>query len=54
MYEPVKLINDKFPEWLALHRPSLTSSEYNNYGLQYQAFQKIQAVYDTEPENFPR
>lgn len=54
MYEPTRQICNKFPEWLALHRRSLTSAEYNNYGKQYQCFQKILAVYDTEPDNFPR
>lgn len=54
MYDPTKQICDKFPEWLATHRRSLSEFEYNNYGKQYQCFQKILAVYDTEPDNFPR
>lgn len=54
MYEPLKQICDKFPEWLALHRESLSQEEYVNHGLQYQTFQKLLAVYDTEPDNFPR
>jgi signal recognition particle GTPase len=54
MYDPTKQICDKFPEWLATHRRSLSESEYQNYGKQYQTFQKILAVYDTEPDNFPR
>jgi peroxin-19 len=54
MYEPTKQICDKFPEWLALHKKNLGDSEYENYGHQYQAFQKILAVYETEPDNFPR
>ena len=32
----------------------MTGTEYENYGKQYQTFQKIIAVYDTEPDNFPR
>ena len=32
----------------------MSESEYINYGRQYQSFQKILAVYDTEPDNFPR
>ena len=32
----------------------MNGSEYENYGNQYQTFQKIIAVYDTEPDNFPR
>lgn len=30
------------------------TTEYTNYGRQYQTFQKLLAVYDTEPDNFPR
>eukprot|EP01039_Chlorochromonas_danica_P004955 gene4955-5438_t len=54
MYDPTKMICRKFPEWLAIQRKHLTVSEYENYGRQYQCFQKILAVYDTEPDNFPR
>jgi peroxin-19 len=54
MYEPTKQICEKFPEWLALHKKNLAITEYENYGKQYQAFQKILAVYQTEPDNFPR
>jgi peroxin-19 len=54
MYDPTKQICEKFPEWLAIHRKNLTQTEYNNYGKQYQCFQRILAVYDTEPDNFPR
>lgn len=32
----------------------MNGAEYDNYGKQYQTFQKIIAVYDTEPDNFPR
>lgn len=54
MYDPIKQVCDKFPEWLALNRPNLSESEYNNYGHQYQTFQRLLAVYDAEPDNFPR
>ncbi len=54
MWEPCKQICEKFPEWLALHKKNLSNAEYENYGKQYQAFQKILAVYETEPDNFPR
>lgn len=54
MYEPSRQVCEKFPEWLAIHKPHLSKSEYTNYGRQYQTFQRILAVYDTEPDNFPR
>ncbi len=54
MYEPTRQICEKFPEWLALHKKNLSTAEYENYGRQYQSFQKILAVYQIEPDNFPR
>lgn len=54
MYEPVKQVCEKFPEWLALQRRNMSDTDYVNYGRQYQVFQKLLAVYDSEPENFPR
>ena len=41
-------------EWLALHKINLPESDYNKYGKQYQTFQRLLAVYDMEPDNFPR
>ena len=54
MYQPVKQICDKFPEWLADNEPKLSTDDYERYGKMYQYFQKITAVYETEPDNFPR
>ncbi|KAJ8614234.1 hypothetical protein CTAYLR_001163 [Chrysophaeum taylorii] len=54
MYEPMKLVCEEYPVWLAEHREGLTSAEYVQYGTQYQYFQRIVAVYEHEPENFPR
>jgi len=52
MYEPMKQVCDKFPEWLADNEPKLSKEDYERYGKQYQFFQRILAVYDTEPDNF--
>jgi peroxin-19 len=54
MYEPIKMICSKFTELIALHKKQMTKTEYTNYGKQYQVFQKILAVFDIEPDNFPR
>ncbi|CAM9584690.1 unnamed protein product [Ascophyllum nodosum] len=54
MYDPIKQICDKYPVWLATHRKSLAPSDYQRYGKQYQSFQRVLAVYETEPDNFPR
>jgi len=54
MYEPMKQVCEKYPEWLAVQVDSLPKEEYERYGTQYQYFQRIVAVYETEPDNFPR
>lgn len=54
MYEPMKQVCDKYPEWLATQVDALSKEEYERYGTQYQFFQRIVAVYETEPDNFPR
>jgi peroxin-19 len=54
MYEPTKMVCEKFPKWLAIHKHHLTEAEYTNYGKMYQVFQNLLAVYDIEPDNFPR
>jgi len=54
MYEPMKQVTDKFPSWLAEKKKYLSEEEYNRYGHQYQYFQRIVAVYETDPDNFPR
>lgn len=54
MYEPMKLVCDTYPEWLAEHRDGMTEDEYARYGAQYQYFQRIVAVYQREPDNFNR
>lgn len=54
MYEPIKEITEKYPEWLADNEKKLKPEEYEKYGKQYQYMQKIVAVFETEPDNFDR
>mmetsp|Transcript_34790 Transcript_34790/g.50823 ORF Transcript_34790/g.50823 Transcript_34790/m.50823 type:complete len:163 (+) Transcript_34790:1-489(+) len=54
MYEPVKSITEKFPQWLAENKEYLNNDDYQRYGKQYQCFQRIKALYETEPDNFDR
>ena len=54
MYLPMKQICEKFPVWLAENESKLPREEYEKYGKQYQQFQRMVAVYETEPDNFPR
>lgn len=54
MYDPIKAICDKYPEWLAENQPKLSEEDYLRYGKQYQFIQRICAVYETTPDNFER
>lgn len=54
MYEPMKQISEKFPEWLAENQSKLEPEKYESYGKQYQYFQEIVNVYETEPDNIAR
>ena len=54
MYDPMRQVCIKYPEWLAEAKSQLTEEEYTRYGTQYQYFQRIVAVYETEPDNYPR
>ena len=54
MYEPMKEITKKFPKWLAENEDSLAKDDYERFGKMYQYFQKIVAVYESEPNNYTR
>jgi len=54
MYEPMKEVSARFPKWLAENKEDLSEEDYQKYGTQYQFFQRIVHVYETEPDNFPR
>jgi peroxin-19 len=54
MYEPMKEVCSRFPAYLASNKDTLSNEEYIRYGKQYQYFQKICHVYETEPDNFIR
>ena len=54
MYDPIKSICDKYPEWLANNKDALSEQDYQRLGSQYQYLQRILAVYETEPDNFTR
>lgn len=54
MYEPMREVCTRFPAYLAENKERLSREEYTRYGKQYQYFQKIVHVYETEPGNFDR
>lgn len=50
MYEPVKAIADKFPEWLATNESKISLEEYKRFGKQYEYFQRMVVIYESTPE----
>jgi len=54
MYEPMKEVCIRYPKWLASNKDRLSSEEYQKYGTQYQYFQRIVRLYETDPGNFDR
>ena len=54
MYTPMKEVCSRYPKWLATNKERLSEEEYQKYGTQYQYFQRIVRLYETEPGNFDR
>ncbi|CAI5714622.1 unnamed protein product [Hyaloperonospora brassicae] len=54
MYDPMKQICERYPEWLAEKEALLPKEEHERYRKQHQFFQQIVAVYETEPDNYTR
>ncbi|KAK4315944.1 hypothetical protein Pmani_012856 [Petrolisthes manimaculis] len=50
LYGPMKEITDKYPDWLADHRASLTEEEYQRYNSQYHVMSQVVGLYDEEGE----
>lgn len=46
LYEPIKDLNDKFPEYLREKKDSITQHEYQNYTRQYEITNDILAIFD--------
>ncbi|CAB9498737.1 Peroxisome biogenesis protein 19 [Seminavis robusta] len=53
MYEPMKSVTEKFPQWLEDHKDKLPPTQYTSRCQQYKCFQKLVHAYDTEPDNTP-
>lgn len=52
IYQPI--VFESHSIFILFPRPNLSEFDYLNFGKQYQIFQKLLAVYDMEPDNFPR
>ncbi|CAH0481070.1 unnamed protein product [Peronospora belbahrii] len=54
MYDPMKQICERYPEWLAEKKSLLSKEDYERYTKQYQYFQQIIAMYESEPNDYAR
>ena len=52
LYQPMKDIGNKYPEWLAANKESLDPEQYKQYEEQYEYIQKICTMYETDPGNY--
>jgi len=51
LYEPIKQMQDKFPEWLAANKGKVPQEDYDRYTKQYEYVQRLCAIYDSDPNN---
>ena len=54
LYGPMKQVTEAFPEWLAINEEKMSEEEYNRFGHMYQGYQRVIAVFESEPNNIPR
>ena len=52
LYPPLKELSEKYPEWLADHRPSLTEKDFDNYNKQYEIVKKLVEKFDQKDHEF--
>jgi len=48
LYEPMKEMRDKYPQWLDANKEKLSRDEWNKYLLQYTHIDEIIAIYENE------
>ncbi|KAK7069080.1 Peroxisome chaperone and import receptor [Halocaridina rubra] len=51
LYPPMKEITDKYPDWLADHRSSLSEEEYERYNKQYDVMKQVVQLYEEEQDS---
>lgn len=52
LYEPMKEIGGKYPNWLEEHKSALSDEEFKRYSHQYELIKDLNEVYENEPDNF--
>jgi len=54
LYEPMKEIGDRYPEWLESHKSDLSSEDTARYKRQYDFIKQLCYVYETTPDDFQK
>jgi len=54
LYEPLKEMRDKYPEWLATNKGNISSEDYSKYIKQLEIVKKICLVFETDAENMQK
>eukprot|EP00252_Welwitschia_mirabilis_P002167 TRINITY_DN12078_c0_g1_i1.p1 TRINITY_DN12078_c0_g1~~TRINITY_DN12078_c0_g1_i1.p1 ORF type:complete len:254 (+),score=63.62 TRINITY_DN12078_c0_g1_i1:221-982(+) len=54
LYEPMKEIGEKYPQWLEAKKSSLSKEDFTRYTHQHSLIKQLCCVYETEPENFEK
>jgi len=51
MYEPMKQVSERFPEWLKENKSRISEEDYTNRCKQYECFQRLIHLYETKPND---
>lgn len=51
MYQPLKEMQAKYPEWLAANKDKLSTEEFQKYTKQYEVVTTICTVFETKPDD---
>lgn len=54
LYQPMKDIGSRYPEWIEAHKDELSSEDITRYKEQYQYIQRICTLYETNPKDYPQ
>lgn len=54
LYDPMKEIGDRYPEWLESHKSELSSEDMARYTKQYDFIKQLCHAYETTPDDFQK
>lgn len=54
LYEPMKEIGERYPEWLETHKAELSSEDRARYMRQYDFIKQLCHAYETTPDDFQK